>query len=118
MTAEPFPLLWLGQRVVVTLPAEIDIVNAGQVHEELVAAIGRAAAGVIADMSETTFCDSSGVSALVRAFRQALAGRSELRLVVSHPAVCRILTMEGVDQLMDIHPDLAAALGAPPAAAG
>ena len=115
MAAEPLPVRWLGQHAVVTMPDEIDITNAPRVHDELLAAVG-SAAGVIADLSRTTFCDSSGVSALVRAYRQAVAGGCELRLVASQPAVLRILTIQGVDRLIDIYPELAAALDSLPAA--
>lgn len=34
MSLEHYPVLWIGQTAVVTLPAEIDITNAGQVRED------------------------------------------------------------------------------------
>jgi anti-anti-sigma regulatory factor len=45
---------------IVTLSAEIDLTNAPQAGDELCAALGPGAAVVIADMSRTAFCDSSG----------------------------------------------------------
>jgi anti-anti-sigma factor len=68
------------------------------------------AALLIADMSKTTFCDSAGVSALVRAFRRASASGSSMRLVVSTPAVQRVLSITGVDRLIDTFPSVAASL--------
>ena len=35
MSHEHYPVLWIGQTAVVTLPAEIDITNADQVREDL-----------------------------------------------------------------------------------
>ena len=66
-------MLWIGQVAVVTLPAEIDVTNANIVREELAAVLNQGAALLIADLSKTSFCDSAGVSALVRTFRRAAA---------------------------------------------
>jgi len=68
---------------------------------------------LIADMSKTNFCDSAGVSALVRTFRQASAGASAMRLVVSTPAVQRVLSITGVDRMIDVFPSVAASLASP-----
>ena len=71
MSQERYPVLWIGQVAVVTLPAEIDVTNADMVREELLAVLNQGATLLIADLSKTSFCDSAGVSALVRAFRRA-----------------------------------------------
>jgi anti-sigma B factor antagonist len=96
--------------VVVALPAEIDIANAGRVGEELSSAIARGAGIVIADMTGTRFCDSSGISMLVQAHRQAAANGAELRLVVLATAVLRALKLVRMDFLLPIYPSLDAAL--------
>ena len=105
-------MLWLGQAAVVSLPDEIDISNAGQVREDLLSNINRGAALLVVDMSTTTFCDSSGVNALVRAFKRATASGAGMRLVVSAPAVQRILAITGVDHLIDSYPSVSAAMAA------
>src|SRR5512142_883798 len=87
VSGEHYPVLWIGQVAVVTLPAEIDVTNADTVQDELLAALNQGAVLLIADMSTTDFCDSSGVSAMVRVFRRAVTSGSALRLVVSTPAV-------------------------------
>jgi anti-anti-sigma factor len=96
--------------MVVTLPAEIDIANAEQVGEQLSSAIARGAGIVIADMTGTRFCDSSGISMLVQAHRQAAANQAELRLVVLATAVLRALKLVRMDFLLPIYPSLDAAL--------
>jgi anti-sigma B factor antagonist len=106
-------VLWIAQVAVVTLPAEIDVMNADTVREDLLSVINQGAVLLIADLSQTTFCDSAGVSALVRAFRRAAASSSGLRLVVSTPAVQRVLSITGVDRLLDIFPSVAASLAGP-----
>ena len=101
--------------VVVTLPAEIDITNADAIGAALSFAIARSAGIVIADMTGTRFCNSSGISMLVQAHRRAAANQAELRLVVLSAAVLRALTRVRADFLLPIYPSLDAAL-APDAA--
>jgi anti-anti-sigma regulatory factor len=70
---------------------------------------------VVADMTGTRFCDSSGISMLVLGHRQAAANGAELRLVVSSAAVLHALKLVRLDCLLPIYPSLDAAL-APEAA--
>jgi anti-sigma B factor antagonist len=105
-------VLWVGQAAVVSLPDEIDISNADGVREILLSTINRGAAMLVVDMSTTTFCDSAGVNALVRAFKRATASGAGMRLVVATPAVQRILAITGVDHLIDIFTSVAAAMAA------
>src|SRR5262249_6462835 len=113
VSQEHYPVLWIGQVAVVTLPGEIDVTNSGTVLDELLAALNQGAILLIADMSRTNFCDSSGVSAIVRVFRQATAGGSGLRLVVGTSAVQCVLSITGVDRLVDVFPGVAASLAGP-----
>ena len=106
-------LIWVGRAAVMTLPAEIDLANAVQLREDLLSALAEGASLVIADMTTTTFCDSAGVSALVRVGRRATASGSELRLAASAPAVTRVLALTGVDKLIKVYPSAAAALADP-----
>jgi len=98
------------QPVVVTLPTEIDIANADRVGEELCAAFAPGVRTVIADMTGTRFCDSSGISMLVVAHRQAIASNAELRLVAVATEVLRALTLVRIDHLLPVYPSLAEAL--------
>jgi anti-sigma B factor antagonist len=96
--------------VVIALPAEIDMANAGRVGSACTAGVRT----VIADMTATTFCDSSGISMLVRAHKHAAANGTRLRLVVPSAAVLRALTLVGRDDLLPISPSLSQALAAAP----
>ena len=110
-------MLWIGQVAVVTLPAEIDVTIADAVLKELQAVQDEGAALLIADLSKTYFCDSAGLSALVRTYRRASTSGSSVRLVVTTPAVQRVLSITGVDRLVDIFPSVAASLAGTPGAA-
>jgi len=108
-----YPVLWIGQAAVVTLPTEIDLTNADLVQEELLSVLNQGATLLVADLSKTSFCDSAGVSALVRAFRRAVTSTGTMRLVVGTPAVERVFSISGVDRLVDTFPSVAASLGGP-----
>jgi anti-sigma B factor antagonist len=113
VSGEHCPVLWIGQVALVTMPAEIDVTNADMVREDLLAVLNQSAVLLVADLSKTTFCDSAGVSALVHTFRRAAADASGMRLVVSTPAVQRVLSITGVDRLIDVFPSVAASLAGP-----
>ena len=100
--------------VVIALPAEIDMANADRVGLQLGSAMEPGVRTVIADMTATTFCDSSGISMLVRAYKQAAGNGTELRLVVPAAVVLRSLTLVSIDHLLPIHPSLSMALAAGP----
>ncbi len=103
-------MVWVGQVAVISLPAEIDVSNADRVREDLLSVINRGATLLVVDMSATTFCDSAGLNALVRAFKRATASGAGMRLAVSEAAVRRILAITGVDHLIDVYPSVAAAM--------
>jgi anti-sigma B factor antagonist len=96
--------------VIVPLPAEIDEVNAGDVGEQLRAALTPGVRVVIADLGSTIFCDSSGVRQLLLAHKRAVASNRELRVVISSAGVLRVLAILGLDRVLEIYPDLASAL--------
>lgn len=99
--------------VVVVLPVEIDVTNAQQVHDQIVGALAPGVGVVIADMTSTSFCDSSGVHSLVFAHEAAVARGVRLRLAVSpEGSVRRVLQLIGVGRILSIHPSLAEAIEA------
>jgi anti-sigma B factor antagonist len=100
--------------VVVALPAEIDMATAGRAGQQLGSAFAASVTAVIADMTATTFCDSSGISMLVRAHKQAAATSTQLRLAVPSTAVRRTLALVQVDSLLPVYPSLTQALAAKP----
>jgi anti-sigma B factor antagonist len=106
-------LVWVGRVAVITLPAEVDISNAELVRQDLLSVVAQGASRVIADMTATTFCDSAGVTMLVRVGRQVTAQGSGLRLAASAPAVTQVLALTGVDKLIEVYPSVAAAMADP-----
>jgi len=110
--ADPYPVLWTGQRAVVVLPEHIDLSNSADIRGELLSVINRGATALIADMSATVSCDNSGADAVARAYRRAFSNGTDLRLVVVSPIVRRVIGISGVDRLVSLYPSLEAALAA------
>jgi anti-anti-sigma factor len=104
---------------VVTLPNEIDVTNASQVYDALTRAQGSGTRVVVADASQTTFCDCAGLRTLIRAHDQAAAAGIDLRVAAATSRkVRRILELTGAAQVLDIYPTLTAALAGPRRAPG
>jgi anti-sigma B factor antagonist len=102
-----------NEQIVITLPEEIDVTNSARLREALLAVISPRLAVIVADMTATTFCDSSGANAIVTAYRQAVAVGADMRLVISHPATRRVFELSGIDTVISIYPDLPAAPRSP-----
>lgn len=95
--------------VIMQMPAEISMNNAGEILESILGLLRAGVRALIVDMSATTFCDVAGVRAVVRAHEGAHAHRADLRLAAGAPQVLRALDMAGDGLLAHIYPDLAAA---------
>lgn len=104
-----YPASGESKVAIVRMPDEIDIANAGRLVAELGAACDSGARIVVADMTNTTFCDASGARVLVMAQRRATEGGVELRVAVASPRVRRVLVLLGIDTIVPIHPNLDAA---------
>ena len=65
---------------------------------------------VIADMTATTFCDSTGIRVLVLACQQAKDRGAELRLLVTRPGVWRAIKVMGADLALPVYQSLNEAL--------
>ena len=99
-----------GELPVVSTPAELDVTNAVQLGAALLSASGQCAT-IVVDMSQTVFCDSASLSALLQAYQRAMADGGEVRLVITTAQVLRIFALTGVDRLFPIFVGLTEALG-------
>jgi anti-anti-sigma factor len=112
MSAEPqIAARRAGRAVVVTLAGEIDRLNAAATRERVEAAVDADAVGLVADLGDVTYLDSSGVH-LLHAVARSL-GRSGQRLVVVRPrqrTPAAVLELTGIGEIAPLHDDLSAAL--------
>jgi anti-anti-sigma factor len=112
MTEGMEPVAWADLPTVVAFPEHVDVSNAAQIREQLLAALDRGAAVVIADMSATASCDHAGVDALALAYQKSAIRHAELRLVATGPAVRRQLAAQGLDRLVPVYSSVEAAVAA------
>ena len=101
---------------VVSLPAEIDVTNAGEVLALVAAALAPGVTVVVADLTGTRFCDSAGLRHLLLAHREATRAGAQLRLVIpADGAVGRVTELTGISRFVAVYPtlQLAADAGAP-----
>ena len=85
--------------------------NAAQVRAALAQALTGGVTVLVADMTATAFCDSSGVHAIMHAHETAAERGAQLRLAVSeHTSVQRVLQLIGVSRLVPVCSTLEEAL--------
>ena len=96
---------------IVRVAGEVDLATAPQLKESL-AAIPAGSGPVIIDLSEVTFLDSTGLSVLVTSWKHLheFNADSSVRLVVNRPAIQRVLTVTGLDEVFNLFATLEEAL--------
>lgn len=100
--------------VVIAFPAEFDIDSAGAFAERLRSAITPRTGAVVADLTTTVFCDSSGIRVLVFARNWAIADGVDLRLAVPPGPTLVVLELVGLRELFAVYPSVEEALAAGP----
>jgi anti-anti-sigma factor len=85
---------------VVAAPEEIDMANAAELELALQEAAANGPGTLVADLTLTRFCDSSGIRSLLAAHQRAQADGGELLLVVPDAAVLRVFAIIGIDRLI------------------
>lgn len=108
-----FPVDWDHPVAVVTMPDEIDIANAEDVRDTLLAVLNQGITTLIIDMTQTAFCACAGAAAFARAQQRARASGGQVRLVARAPIVRRLLAITSVDHLMPVFDSVSAARAEP-----
>ena len=102
---------------VVAAPAEIDVTTARQLRTVLLRSASRGHPTIVVDMTRTRFCDSAGLTVLVRAHRRTLADGGGLRLVMpADGSILLIFAITGLHHIIPLFDSLDEALALRPAA--
>lgn len=91
-------------RAIVFVQGEIDM-SAGPAIRDALSTAQQGSPDVIVDVSDVTFMDSTGINALLRAYRQVPPGGS-LRVLGATSAVRRVFDITGVSELLLLEPKL------------
>jgi anti-anti-sigma factor len=98
-----------GSCTIVTLGGYIDLSTGAQLRDVLEAA-GKTAPFLIVDMSRLSFMDSTGLSVLIDMYRRLGKEGGTLALAGPQPIVARVLTISGLDLVLDVHASVADAV--------
>ena len=93
---------------VVRLPAEVDLLTAPAVRDELMTSLTRCA-NLLVDATGVEFMDSSGINALVRAKERADRLDGTLHVVATGRPVQRVLALTQLTRILGVVPDQDAA---------
>ena len=80
----------------ITVSGELDYHTGSQLRAYLDAAPCKS--GLVLDLSGITYCDSTGVSVLVHAYRRTETAGTMLALAGAAPEVFRLLSLTGLDR--------------------
>ncbi|CAM5711211.1 STAS domain-containing protein [Streptomyces fumanus] len=101
-----------GTLAVIALSGEFDIAAAPAVRARALELIADGHPDLIADLSGVTFCDSSGLGALIGIWRCAKDADGSLTLAAIPDRLGRLLSVTGMDTFLPDHPSAEAALAA------
>lgn len=97
--------------VVARLTGELDISGAERTGQRIAEAVPSSARGVVVDMTDLEFIDSSGVSMLFALARRVRSRRQELRVVAPDgKPVARVLQIVEFDRAAPVHADVDSAV--------
>ena len=88
--------------------------TAPQLHAALQALAFGPDRGLVIDLGRLTFCDSSGITAMLVAQRLTTAAGAPMALAAVPGRVVRTLELAGLDQVFTIHPTAAGATAEDP----
>jgi anti-sigma B factor antagonist len=91
--------------VVVRVAGEVDMSREGEVRAELASLDGLERNGIVVDLTECEFIDSSGVRALLLSQETQSGGSGGgLAVAASNDQILRILSVMGLDKVLPIRP--------------
>src|SRR5262249_13332147 len=97
----------------IRVSGEIDLSNAETVRNDIVQAVPHEAHGVVLDLSDTTYLDSSGIRLLFEIAERLHARRQRLGLIVAETAlVRRVVVLTKLDDAVPLVSALDDALAA------
>jgi anti-sigma B factor antagonist len=99
---------------VVRVIGEVDMSHEEELRGELRTAVAADSNGIVVDLTECEFIDSSGVRALLlsREAQHAEDGSEHLAVAASSEQILRILSVMGIDRVIPIRPTVEEAASA------
>ena len=95
---------------IVAVTGEVTFSNVADLNRRLETALDADAQHLVVDLTEVTFIDSSGLSALLTASKEARRRGGGVALVLAQGEPPSIFRFRGVDRLLSLYPSREAAL--------
>jgi anti-sigma B factor antagonist len=96
---------------VISVAGEIDLATGPELEQAILALPEDGTASVIVDLTECGFMDSTGMHILARTHERLGRSGGRLAVVTNHHGILKVLELTGLDQLLQIYPSRAKALG-------
>ena len=100
----------VGGIAVVALSGRLNAVSAPSAKDRLKAVLREVSRDLVLDLAELAFIDSSGLAALVAAYKASVEAGGNLKLARVPPQVAQVFSLTRLDRVFDIFPDLGTAL--------
>jgi anti-sigma B factor antagonist len=94
----------VGRRAMITAVGEVDLSSTTELVEAIEAARRCGASEIWLDLTGTTFMGCAGLRTLLDAHARLIEEERRLVLICPPGPVLRLLTLTGVDRVLEIHP--------------
>ncbi|MGW4599585.1 STAS domain-containing protein [Streptomyces argyrophyllae] len=94
---------WPTGPVVLRVAGELDHHTGPRLRQTVEEVLRGPGTGIVADLSELEYCDSTGVTVLITACRRAEALGSSFSVARLSPAMTQLFRVVGLDQMFTLH---------------
>lgn len=96
----------------VQVRGDVDVASAPAMREAIDALIVAGHRRLVLDLTEVSFIDSTGLGVVVGRLKGLRREGGRLVIAAAHERVLRVLTITGLDAVIEVHPDLERAVAA------
>jgi anti-sigma B factor antagonist len=97
---------------IVDVNGDIDVLTSGALRDRLLAVAGQGHDGLVVNLGDVEFIDSTGIGVLIGVWRRVQAGRGAFALAAPSRRTRRIFDIAGVSKVFSIHDSTAEAVQA------
>ncbi len=109
VTLEPHPTGFTVLRVV----GELDFHTSARFREVLDGVDLGSGTGLVVDATDLAYCDSTGISVLIAAYKRAQAASTRFGLAGVRPELMRVFQIIGLGEVLPFHPTIEEAVASP-----
>jgi anti-sigma B factor antagonist len=103
----------VGLWSVVAVTGELELGTAPRLRQQVVSLVGEGRRHLVVDLAAVDFVDSLGLGVLVSALKRVRAHGGELRVAGPSPRVRSLFELTRLEEIIEVHDSVAAAVAAP-----